>query len=373
MHLLFVTHDIDSGGAARSLSILVQQLVKRHKISIITFVSPEPEKPTALLYQQLGVSLYLFPWGWLPVSFIGCEPNIEHHQELCSRQRKYLPEVKHIGETADVICFNSYAPTSLAPYFPGKRKVLIAREIIDTSDYHNYKKCTSMLKQYINFAIAIGPQESSQLQSMGIPHSIVYNSSSHIPYFEPFSSFPPTRFGMFAQFIPTKGLDILLLAYADQAVILKERNVHLHLFGINLNMPSKSTQAISDFIQSYKLTDFIHLEGWVNNVEQHMAAMHCMIRPDRTGSPWGRDIIEAMSIGRPTIASGEEDVFVKNGRTGYLFPPKNVKILGKILALLSEEPTVLEIMGKNAFEFAKDHFNPEINSTHIEHILLEEI
>lgn len=373
MHLLFVTHDIDSGGAARSLSILVQQLVKRHKISIITLIPPEPEKSIASLYQQLGVSLYLFPWGWLPVPFIGCEPNLEHHQELCSRQRKYLPEVRHIGETADVICFNSYAPSSLAPYFPGKRKVLIAREMLNTSAYHEYKKSVSMLKQYIDFAIAIGPQESSQLQSIGIPHTIVYNSSSHKPYFEPFPLFPPTRFGMFAQFIPAKGLDILLLAYAEQANTLKEYNVHIHLFGINLTIPSKSMEAVSDFIRSHELTEYIHLEGWVNNVEQNMSAMHCMVRPDRTGSPWGRDIIEAMSIGRPIIASGEEDVFVKNGRTGYLFPPRNVNILSKMLAILGGEPSVLEIMGKNAFKFAKDHFDPEINSAHIERILLEEI
>lgn len=364
MNIVFITHDIDSGGSARSLAVLVQKLYTRHNITIITFWPPDPSRAIATLYKELNISLYCFNWGWLPVSFVGV-PYSEHHEEIFKRQRQYLSDVKDIAASADVVCFNSYAPSSLAPYFPGKRKILFAREIIEKTIYPDYTKSVSMLKRYIDMAIAIGPREATQLQEFGIPCSIVYNSSPITPSFTPLPTFPPVHFGMFSQFTPLKGLDIILLACASQAKTLQAYNTHVHLFGVGAR-PS-SVQA---FLQAYELTECVHLEGWVDNVQVNMKNMHCMIRPDRTGSPWGRDIIEAMSIGRSVLASGDEDVFIKNGQTGYLFPPGDVAILGKIIRLVAQEPTTLETMGRNAFTFAQEHFDPEKNALRIEHILM---
>ncbi len=364
MHIIFVTHDIDSGGSARSLSILVQELVKRHTVQIITFLPPEPGKQLELLYRQLGVPLYLFQWGWLPVSFVGCPQYLETNE----KNRKYLPELEQFAKNADIICFNSYAPSSLAPYFPEKPRVLIAREVIDENS-PQYQASISMLRRYISMAIAIGPQEARQLETIGIPHEIVFNTATHQPHFYTHPAYPPIRFGMFAQFTRSKGMDILLYACAEQVELLKQYNVHIHLFGIDFHSELKSMELIKSFIHSNGLEDHIHIEGWVNNVEEAMINMHCIIRPDRTGSPWGRDIIEAMSLGRSVIASGEEDVFIKNGETGYLFPTENAEVLGKIIASIVKYPKIFEKMGYNAFLFAKEHFNIFMNVQKIEYIL----
>ncbi len=43
-----------------------------------------------------------------------------------------------------------------------------------------------------------------------------------------------------------------------------------------------------------------------------------LIRPSRDNDPWGRDIIEAASIGLPVIATGVYDNIIKHGKNGYL-------------------------------------------------------
>ncbi len=61
-------------------------------------------------------------------------------------------------------------------------------------------------------------------------------------------------------------------------------------------------------IERNGLGDIIVLHDWTDNVEEAVRSVHCIVRPDPTGSPWGRDIIEAMSMGRPVIAAGTEEI-----------------------------------------------------------------
>ena len=46
-----------------------------------------------------------------------------------------------------------------------------------------------------------------------------------------------------------------------------------------------------------------------------------LVRPSLLGDPWGRDVIEGMALGKPVVATGSSDFYVKNGTTGYLVPP----------------------------------------------------
>lgn len=49
-------------------------------------------------------------------------------------------------------------------------------------------------------------------------------------------------------------------------------------------------------IEHNSLGDIIFIHDWTDNVEEAVRSVLCIVRPDPTGSPWGRDIIEAMSM-----------------------------------------------------------------------------
>ena len=370
MRILFCTHDMDSGGSGRSLSILIRQLAPRHDISVLSLIPPNPAKGIGKLYEGLGVHVYVIPWGWLPVSYVACRVDAATQKSRCAQLRPYVPQIKELGKKFDAICFNGYPSSSLAALFPSAiPKFLIAREVVDSSS-PELSTVAAFLRKHIRHAFAIGRVEGEQLAKWEIPHTIVYNSSPATPRFRELPPSPPILFGAFGQLIPGKGFDVLAQACLQAAPALRSSQSSVHIFGGTGNPAlSPLENPIQDFIARNKLHDVLYMEGWTNSVEDSMADMHCIIRPDETGHPWGRDIIEAMSIGRPVLATGTEDLFIHEAENGWLVPPGNAQALAKAITALTRSAPLLGRMAKNAFAFAQEHFDPECNAKKIEAVI----
>ncbi len=90
------------------------------------------------------------------------------------------------------------------------------------------------------------------------------------------------------------------------------------------------------------------------------------VRPDRAACPWGRDIIEAMWMGMPVIATGDYDGFVGHGVTGFLIPPGDVTALEEKLAMLIEDASLRDSMGNAAQEKAFAMFSPDTHAQKIQ-------
>lgn len=89
------------------------------------------------------------------------------------------------------------------------------------------------------------------------------------------------------------------------------------------------------------------------------------IRPDHAACPWGRDIIEAMWMGMPVIATGTYDGFVVDGETGFLiFPGDHEALKRKILLLITDSELRVK-MGRASQKRAKAMFAPEIHAQKI--------
>jgi glycosyltransferase involved in cell wall biosynthesis len=84
------------------------------------------------------------------------------------------------------------------------------------------------------------------------------------------------------------------------------------------------------------------------------------VRADETGSPWGRDIIEAMCSGLPIVATGSYQGFVLDGHTGFLAPPGRPDLLADSVERLLRDPELRNRMGEAARSRAKELFAPEI-------------
>ena len=69
--------------------------------------------------------------------------------------------------------------------------------------------------------------------------------------------------------------------------------------------------------------------GHVDKPENVIQGCDLIIKLFRTGSPYGRDVIEAYSLGKAVLATGTSEVFVKHMDTGILFPKFNARDIAK--------------------------------------------
>lgn len=72
------------------------------------------------------------------------------------------------------------------------------------------------------------------------------------------------------------------------------------------------------YVANLGLSKFFLFLGWVPDPEQVLSACDLLAVPSMENNPWGRDVIEALSLGKPVLATGEWDGFVKDGETGLL-------------------------------------------------------
>ncbi|NCD09505.1 MAG: glycosyltransferase [Negativicutes bacterium] len=365
MNILFITHDFDSGGAARSLSVLAPRLHKLgHKIKIITLVDPRYDKAPWSIYSSLKIPVHKAEFSFLQTGYIGVPaPTTNFPSHIRKKHAATIATLKLFK--TDIACFNGYPSTSLAPYISAQSKILIAREVLDETS-PLYKQVTKFLTRHLDHAIAIGPIEDKQLKNIGISTDIVYNTSNNTPEYFNNEIFPPINFGCFGNMYEGKGQGLLIISCISIIKELRKSNSVINIYGSG-NLAY--TQVLEELISKNNVSDVIKLKGWCNDIENEIKKMHCLIRPEYTGSPWGRDVIEAMSMGRPILATGVEDVFIKNGNTGWLVPPKNPESLAIKLIELCNNPALLIDAGIAAYNFAASNFNPTKNALRIETIL----
>lgn len=125
-------------------------------------------------------------------------------------------------------------------------------------------------------------------------------------------------------------LDLILYSIANRISPLF-RLINDTIYRPNEIIVDKKMRII--FNSNLKLDDFLNFDIY--------------IRCDETGSPWGRDIIEAMSAGLIVIATGTCEEFVVDGITGFLIPVNNPKAISEKIEFLYSNLEILESM-KNA-------------------------
>ena len=107
----------------------------------------------------------------------------------------------------------------------------------------------------------------------------------------------------------------------------------------------------------------------MRDTKREMLNMDIILRTDTSGCPWGRDIIEAMSSGKPVIAAGDSQVFIEHGKTGLLYPPCDIDKMAENIFLLAQNKVKRQNMGTSAYNFAKENFDAENNTQKILAIL----
>lgn len=367
MKILSVTHDIDSGGAAKSLFLLARQIVAEgHELRIFSICRPSRTQTKVDELRALGVEIHFFDVPYFPVELHVCPiPFWRNAYKTLKRVGEYRRLAREAGGFApDVVHYNSYTTLFVAQWLRRYPNMLHAREtLIESSPRLPVVK--GMVQRSINEIIAISPEEGEQAQRLfSIPVTTVFNWPQQPPELIPMAEEGPLVYGVFSHITPAKGHLECVRACALAADTLRQANVRIRLFGGKVSVHEGYYQQIVKEISDSQIQDIVEFPGFSDTPELEMCRAHLIVRPDATGQPWGRDVIEAMSLGRPVLAVGERETFVRTGVTGTLVPRGDVRALAEAMVELADRAT-LKRLGEGAFRFAAQHFHTAENPRRI--------
>lgn len=125
----------------------------------------------------------------------------------------------------------------------------------------------------------------------------------------------------------------------------------------------KSLQA---FISDHQLETYVECKGYVEDMDELRKHADVAIVSSRFEA-FGKVAIEAMLAKMPVIGaiSGGIPEIIKDGETGYLYPPGDVERLSSLMRQFIDQPELIECFAHVGFELAKNRFTMDQNAKHI--------
>jgi glycosyltransferase involved in cell wall biosynthesis len=194
-----------------------------------------------------------------------------------------------------------------------------------------------------------------RLQTEGFgPIEVLYPGVPTQPQ-RPSLSFPPT-IAFAGRFVPQKGVDVLLRAFAS--VLESVPQARLLLAG-----DGPERHPVDRLITSLGVSPSVTRLGYVSQaeVERCFAAAWVQAVPSRFAEAFGLVAIEAMMRGTAVVASASDGLteIVSDGQTGFLVPPGDAGALAAALVRLLSNRELAERLGEAGREVALVHFRWE--------------
>lgn len=123
-----------------------------------------------------------------------------------------------------------------------------------------------------------------------------------------------------------------------------------------------------------ELSGAVVFAGFMKNTSHAMAAFDALVLPSFWLEGLSRVLIEAMSCGKPVLATavGGNLETVSDGETGFVFPAGDPAVLAKKALMLLKDRSLSQKMGEKARRRAVENFNCRRTSMEI-HSLYEEL
>jgi L-malate glycosyltransferase len=141
------------------------------------------------------------------------------------------------------------------------------------------------------------------------------------------------------------GIDFLLRAYADVRNRLPLHKPSLLIYGDGTRR--KSLEILAKELGINKETHFMGRVPYSHIADAHRAIDIAVFPSIEDSESFGVSVIEAQACARPVIVSriGGLPEVIKDGKTGLVVSPKNVKALSDAIVYLINNPTVSTEMG----------------------------
>ena len=166
--------------------------------------------------------------------------------------------------------------------------------------------------------------------------------------------------GIVGNIQPWKGQDVVI-----RAVALARKEVP-DIVCLIVGDVSKLFQADVTYLESLqrliadeKLDGHVIMTGYRRDVASYMNAMDVVIHSSIHPEPFGRVLLEAMSVRKPLVAAAAGGVpeIVVDGTTGFLFKPGNSIELAARLCDLLGDVGKRRLMGNNGYDRVVSEFN----------------
>jgi len=171
------------------------------------------------------------------------------------------------------------------------------------------------------------------------------------------------------RFGKVKGIEFIISALPK--ILNKFPNAKLNIVG-----EGKYKNNLIKIVKMLKLDKSVKFIGWIehNKLTSYYKNSSIFVMPSICPEAFGLVGIEAMSVGRPVIASNVGGIaeWLDDGETGYLVNPGNSEQIAEKVIKLFSDRKLMEQMGKNARKKA-EQFSIEKHANEIEKIYMKVI
>ena len=326
------------GGSSRSLFYFLEAISKKKKFSQLEItVICRKKSWVEKKYKNIGINCLIEEH--MP-RYTPLKKNSRNIYQLIlflifiwprsNKFRKRILTLKHY----DVLHFNHVSLSLLAWWCKlkkiGKTRVMHIRTMPPKNIFS--KILYTISKKSCDSFIYITENEKNHLHHIiGQPNlneKVIYNpvkilKKNHLRLLKNDNRF---KIGILSNFSYNRGLDRTLEIF--EAIPLHKKKMFVFVFGgdmtLEKNMPNinksfiKEKKYFSEVVASsdYK-ENFIFL-GQLKHPERLLQSIHVLLKPTRLNNPWGRDILEALSQGKPAISIGNYEKFIETDLTGLL-------------------------------------------------------
>jgi glycosyltransferase involved in cell wall biosynthesis len=163
----------------------------------------------------------------------------------------------------------------------------------------------------------------------------------------------PLRLLMLGRINRIKGQEVLIRAIQLLSADVRQR-LNVRIIGSAFE-DEEAERAISNLVRDTGLQKTIKINGFLNDTAPLYRWADIVVVPSKLPEPLGRVAIEAMSFGRPVIASeiGGLPEVVKDQVTGWLIPPGDPAVLAEAIRGIIERPQVWRgfgVAGRRRYE-----------------------
>jgi len=176
-------------------------------------------------------------------------------------------------------------------------------------------------------------------------------------------NFNGLKVGLFGCLLKWKGQDVLI----DAVNIFMSRNrsspVKFYIIGDSPGGDNSYENFLKNKVRENGLAESVEFSGYIKNVLSVMKLWDVVLHTSINPEPFGRVVIEAMSVGRPVIATnrGGPVEIIQNGKTGLLIEPGNPEALCEALESLLFNESYRLYLGRNAQDNVRLRFNFEMS------------
>lgn len=258
-------------------------------------------------------------------------------------------------------------------------KTVISFYGFDVSYYtKNNKKAYEQLLDKKIVVIALSEYMKKQLIDLGFNKNfiVIHPLGIHLEEF-PFKErrLPkkrPLRILTVARLTEKKGLEYSIRAFAKVA---KTYNIKYTIVGDGVLRPR-----IEKLITDLKMTDKIEIAGWKERTELKtifeksdifVLPSVTAINGDQEGTP--TVLLEAMSSGLPVISTYHAGIpeMIKDGKSGFLVPERNIEVLAKRILSLIEHPEIWQEFGSAGRKYVEENHDIEKLNDRLEKIYIK--